>query len=38
MEFCVIFFSLFWQVGSAEFMAPEVVTLFEGEANCYDKR
>lgn len=28
----------FWQVGSAEFMAPEVVTLFEGEANYYDKR
>lgn len=27
-----------WQVGSAEFMAPEVVTLFEGEANYYDKR
>lgn len=26
------------QVGSAEFMAPEVVTLFEGEANYYDKR
>jgi len=25
-------------VGSAEFMAPEVVTLFEGEANYYDKR
>lgn len=25
-------------VGSAEFMAPEVVTLFEGEANFYDKR
>ncbi|XP_055371731.1 probable myosin light chain kinase DDB_G0284661 isoform X2 [Condylostylus longicornis] len=25
-------------VGSAEFMAPEVVDLFVGEANCYDKR
>lgn len=26
------------QVGSAEFMAPEVVDLFVGEANYYDKR
>ncbi|KAJ1522177.1 hypothetical protein ONE63_002487 [Megalurothrips usitatus] len=25
-------------VGSAEFMAPEVVDAFVGEANCYDKR
>lgn len=35
LVFCLL---LFWQVGSAEFMAPEVVTLFEGEANYYDKR
>lgn len=33
-----LFIFLFKQVGSAEFMAPEVVTLFEGEANSYDKR
>lgn len=29
---------LFTPVGSAEFMAPEVVELFLGEANYYDKR
>lgn len=30
--------SLLLQVGSAEFMAPEVVELFVGEVNHYDKR
>lgn len=35
----MVFFSLFlFQVGSAEFMAPEVVELFVGESNHYDKR
>lgn len=32
------FFVFFLQVGSAEFMAPEVVDLFVGESNYYDKR